>query len=316
MVMRAIKSVDALNSQTGNARALPKAPAAKTSPQLGPAKSSLSAKIIGFMTVALIAFGYMIRNQEIFVPSEGIGYRLGLIGGCAMLLLLLYPMIKRSRFFGTGASAAFWFRWHMLLGTVGPLMIFYHSNFRLGATNSNIALFAMIAVFLSGVIGRYVYGQVHNGMYGAKLEVGSYMANAARLMQGMSADLGGNSTAVTLEFAQSCDRILPKNAKLIGLIGNSILLPVKIRLAKSRIMTEVEKSVAANAAALRWTQAERRQHLGLARQHVSEFVIAVSRAAQLSLWERMFSLWHMLHVPLFFLLLVSGVIHVIAVHLY
>ena len=41
-----------------------------------------------------------------------------------------------------------------------------------------------------------------------------------------------------------------------------------------------------------------------------------SKASQLGFWERMFSAWHVLHVPLFFLLLVSGVIHVVAVHLY
>ncbi len=283
---------------------------------LAPVQSSLTAKLIGIMTVALLVIGYMNKQREIFVPGEGIGYKFGIVGGCAMLLLLLYPMVKRSRLFGAGTKAVFWFRWHMFLGTAGPLLIFYHSNFSLGAVNSNIALFAMLAVFLSGVVGRYVYGKVHNGMYGAKLDVGTYLANANRLMQGLAVDVGGSSAKITNALAQHCDRALPKSPGLLRALSNTLLMPIKTRNAKHRIMSEVRASVLANAAKHNWSKAQQARQLRQAREHVSEFVYAVSRAAQLSLWERMFSLWHVFHVPLFFLLLVSGVIHVIAVHLY
>ncbi len=285
-------------------------------PALTPVKSSLTAKLIGIITVGLLVIGYMTKQREIFVPGEGIGYKFGIVGGCAFLLLLLYPAIKRSRLFGTGTKAVFWFRWHMILGTIGPLFIFYHSNFSLGAVNSNIALFAMIAVFLSGIIGRYVYGKVHNGMYGAKHDVGTYLANANRLMQGLADDVGGSSAKITSALAHHCDRALPKSPDLLRALGNTLLMPIKTRTAKYRIMSEVRASVLANAAMQNWSKTQQKRQLTQAREHVSEFVYAVSKAAQLQLWERMFSLWHLFHVPLFFLLLVAGVIHVIAVHLY
>jgi hypothetical protein len=285
-------------------------------PALAPVQSSLTAKLIGMITVGLLVIGYMSKQREIFVPGEGIGYKFGIIGGVAFLLLLLYPVIKRSRLFGSGTKAVFWFRWHMILGTVGPLFIFYHSNFSLGAVNSNIALFAMIAVFLSGIIGRYVYGKVHNGMYGAKLDVGTYLANANRLMQGLADDVGGSSAKITHALAQHCDRALPKSPGLLRALSNTLLMPIKTRTAKYRIMSEVRATVLANAATHNWSKVQQTRQLNQARAHVSEFVFAVSRAAQLTLWERMFSLWHLFHVPLFFLLLVAGVIHVIAVHLY
>jgi hypothetical protein len=285
-------------------------------PVLAPVKSSLTAKLIGIITVGLLVIGYMTKQREIFVPGEGIGYKFGIFGGCAFLLLLLYPAIKRSRLFGTGTKAVFWFRWHMILGTVGPLFIFYHSNFSLGAVNSNIALFAMIAVFVSGIIGRYGYGKVHNGMYGAKHDVGTYLANANRLMQGLADDVGGSSAKITSALAQHCDRALPKSPGLLRALGNTLLMPIKTRTAKYRIMSEVNASVVANAAIHNWSKTQQKRQLTVAREHVSEFVYAVSKAAQLQLWERMFSLWHLFHVPLFFLLLVAGVIHVIAVHLY
>jgi hypothetical protein len=38
--------------------------------------------------------------------------------------------------------------------------------------------------------------------------------------------------------------------------------------------------------------------------------------AEYRVYERLFSLWHVLHLPLFFMLLAAGIVHVIAVHVY
>jgi hypothetical protein len=274
------------------------------------------AQLLGFLTIASLAAGFVLKPREIFVPSEGLGYRLGILGGTLMLLLLFYPLVKRSRFFGRGASAAFWFRWHMMLGVIGPILIFYHSNFSLGATNSNIALFTMILVALSGVIGRYIYSQVHNGMHGARLDIGGLLAKATRLVAHIDGDIGGSGGSVAKALANFSEAALPKSSKLLPNLFNMLVMPYKFRSARTRIMTEVRRSARANAKAQNWSRAAERVHVIQARAHVLEFLNAVSRAAQLTLWERMFSLWHVFHVPLFFLLLVSGVIHVIAVHLY
>ena len=98
--------------------------------------------------------------------------RSGIIGGSLMLLLLLYSLRKRwswLRFLGPTPS---WFRAHMVLGILGPLCILYHSNFSTGATNSNVALFCMLTVAGSGLVGRYIYAHIHHGLYGRKLQLG------------------------------------------------------------------------------------------------------------------------------------------------
>ncbi len=43
---------------------------------------------------------------------------------------------------------------------------------------------------------------------------------------------------------------------------------------------------------------------------------AVARAENFSLYERLFALWHLLHLPLFVLLVLAASVHVLAVHLY
>jgi hypothetical protein len=139
-------------------------------------RPSFPACLIGLAAIAAMVAGFHLKKYETFVLSEGAGYKLGIVGGCTMLFLLLYPMAKRTRLFGGVARAAFWFKWHMVLGVVGPVMIFYHSNFSTGATNSNITLGCMILVAGCSVIGRHIYAKVHNGVHGARLDVGSLLA--------------------------------------------------------------------------------------------------------------------------------------------
>ena len=65
-----------------------------------------------------------------------------------MVLLLIYPLRKRVRAFAFLGSARIWFQIHMILGVAGPVLILYHCTYRMGATNSNVALWSMIIVSL------------------------------------------------------------------------------------------------------------------------------------------------------------------------
>jgi hypothetical protein len=60
----------------------------------------------------------------------------------------------------TFGSVVFWFRLHMTLGLIGPTLILFHANFRLGSLNSNVAMFAMLLVAASGIVGRYLYRKI------------------------------------------------------------------------------------------------------------------------------------------------------------
>ena len=57
----------------------------------------------------------------------------------------------------------------------------------------------------------------------------------------------------------------------------------------------------------------RRRH---ARKLVRRYVASVVRVAQFTAYERLFALWHVAHVPFVYLLVISAVAHVVAVHAY
>ena len=71
-----------------------------------------------------------------------------------MLFLLLYPAGKKWKFMQRIGLTRHWFRIHIVLGLVGPLLVLYHCNFKLGSTNSTVALTSMLVVAVSGIIGN------------------------------------------------------------------------------------------------------------------------------------------------------------------
>ncbi len=108
------------------------------------------------------------KDQSLLTPEDGLGYWLGIVGGSLMLLLLLYPAGKKSRLLqrlvlsSTGSG----FIWYLDL--VGPLLILYHCNFSVDAMNSKVAFYSMLAVAISGIIGKYFYARIHRGLYGKR----------------------------------------------------------------------------------------------------------------------------------------------------
>ena len=119
------------------------------------------------LALAILA-GYLLRDISFITPESGLGYWLGIIGGSMMLALLLYPLRKRLRFLHIMGPTRHWFRMHMAFGLVGPLLILYHCNFQLGSVNSKVALYCMLLVAGSGIVGRHFYARIHRGLYGRK----------------------------------------------------------------------------------------------------------------------------------------------------
>ena len=137
------------------------------------------------VVVVVLVLGWLGRDEEYLTPKSGLGYWLGIYGSMAMLLLLIYSMRKRSRSMRWLGPIPAWFRIHMLLGIAGPVLIIFHSNFKLGALNSNVAFITMLIVASSGIVGRYLYGKIYMGLYGRKAEAQDVLAEAEALRESL-----------------------------------------------------------------------------------------------------------------------------------
>ena len=271
---------------------------------------------VGFISLVVVLYlGWSMPTERYITPTRGFGYALGIIGGSLMLLLLVYSARKHFswlRFLGPTPS---WFRFHMVLGIVGPLCILFHSNFKTGAANSNVALFCMLTVAGSGFIGRYLYAHIHYGLYGRKLELGELQASASGLRE-LSRSVSFLPDLVErLEAAEQ--RLLACGPRL-SLLG--FLKPVVVRLAtvraRWRLHRYVRRGLRASARTSSVIAAESKRLRRTANAYIDRRLAATQRVAAFQGYERLFSLWHALHIPLIFMLIIAAVVHVIAVNVY
>ncbi len=79
----------------------------------------------------------------------------GHVGTALLVLAMAYPLRRRLGWF-RGLASPLWLDVHLMAGIVGPMYIALHSALRL-TTWVSIPFWSMIAVVLSGVLGRYLY---------------------------------------------------------------------------------------------------------------------------------------------------------------
>ncbi|WP_291604058.1 pyridine nucleotide-disulfide oxidoreductase [Bradyrhizobium sp.] len=268
------------------------------------------------MALTGIAAGWLQSGEEYLVPDSGPGYWLGIGGSLAMLSLLIYSFRKRYRSARVLGSVRFWFRTHMILGVLGPVLIIFHTNFKLGPLNSNVALFTMLTVALSGVVGKYIYGKIHMGLYGHTAKAEEILAEAERLKDELGAEL--NAAAFVAQemnaFSNSIKDKAPKSA--LGSLLAGAVIAVRARTMRMHLIAEARRLIRIEGRALGWSWWQRREKLNRITRIVRLYSAAVLKAAELSFYERLFALWHVLHLPLFFLMLATATIHVWAVHHY
>jgi len=267
--------------------------------------------LIGLWLALLVIVAGLIAPIQVYLtPQDGLGYALGIIGGSLMILMLVYPLRKRIPGLAVIGTVRFWFRLHMVLGIAGPIAILYHSNFSLGATNSNVALFCMLIVSGSGLVGRYLYTRIHHGLYGRHATMRELTGEAEGLRQ--QSDAMRVLPGLLNEIEEAEKRIASPAPLLIR--------PVRAALSQRREARRVKRLVR-NAVAMAATKStvlhqQKTRLIQTASRYVESRLMAVRRVAEFEACERLFAAWHVLHLPLFVILVIVGVVHVVAVHVY
>ncbi|MDH4054966.1 MAG: hypothetical protein OEW73_04995 [Gammaproteobacteria bacterium] len=278
--------------------------------------SKLRAARYGYsLLLAALVVGWLLSDKDFINPEDGLGYWLGIIGGSLMLLLLLYPAGKKSSLLRRMGLVKHWFRIHMIFGLVGPLLILYHCNFTATAINSTVALYSMLAVTISGVIGRYFYTRIHRGLYGKRASIDDLRTEIS--------DATKNSRGLAAVLPKFINELHTVSARLIGdeltrkiSFRHSLSWTYRYYLVRLRLHMMINKELREQASR---SQALKRNSKSLRRsanRYAAKQVGLMRQVAQLAFFERLFSLWHVFHMPLFLLLVVSALFHVLAVHMY
>ena len=272
------------------------------------------------VVAALIYWGMHAHLERYISPKRGFGYWLGIVGGSMMALLLIYSARKRFHWLRWMGGIPAWFEIHMVLGVVGPILILFHANFHLGASNSNVALICMLLVAGSGVVGRYIYTRLHANMGGHQdtldqlKQVGEKMRQQAASVQ----FLPGVVDAIERVEKRLIEPPPGHFLRLLHLFTGG----ARGFVARWLVHREIRRAVR-NAITLRSSKrsaallARHAIQLGAAaRRYADRRLEAGRRTAEYRAYARLFSFWHVLHIPIFFMLLISAIVHIIAVNVY
>ena len=271
--------------------------------------------ILYLFLAALVLLAWQITRLGYFESGDDVGYWLGVVGGTMMLLLFSYPLRKYVRFMHGWGKVKWWFLVHMTLGIGGPFIILIHSTFHLRSLNATVAFFSMLIVAGSGVIGRFLYVRIHRGLHGQR-------SNLVELQR--QAGLAEGEVKSRLRFApEVAERLLAFEARALApaagwpaLLARVVFLPMRQRYVETASIHELNVRLRAIAVERAWSS----EHLRRRRRHVRNltrrYLLSIVRVAQFTAYERLFALWHVLHVPFVYLLILTVVFHIFAVHAY
>ena len=256
-----------------------------------------------------------IPTMSLYKPGDNLGYNIGLVGGLMMLIMLLYPLRKRIKFLKGWGILPTWFRWHMVLGIMGPALVMFHSTFVIHSINAGVALTCMMLVSGSGIFGRFFYTKIHHGLYGRQVT-----------LKGMQEDMAktGSFRRSFMNFAPEIEHSLERfRARAEGGRGGFWdFVSVGFQAASlSRSLTqELHRVMYTQAHEKNWDAGQTKHNLDKLYEeyaiNIRTYIRTLRDTAQFRTYERLFSLWHIFHIPLVYMMVFSGIYHVIAVHMY
>jgi len=141
---------------------------------------SLLSLIVAFALIILIIRGLAYYNtsleerffhadHELLKPSGAWGHGLGIIGSFFMLVgVAAYMIRKRYRRWSRLGVLKHWLEFHIFLCTLGPIMVLFHTAFKFGGLVA-VSFWSMVAVFASGIAGRFIYIQIPRTIEGREL---------------------------------------------------------------------------------------------------------------------------------------------------
>jgi hypothetical protein len=259
-----------------------------------------------FFIAILMVLGLIVANGDYYHPGKGLGYNLGLAGGLMMLTLLLYSFRKHIGFMKSLGKLKYWFRVHMMLGIIGPILIIFHTHFQLGSINASIAFYCMVLVASSGLIGRFVYTKIHKGLYGSKTNLKEVRNTLDGGKENVKTKLGQYPKVLKWLYRFEHEA-LQGNRNFIQGIVYFLSFDIRRMLLERKCKQYI----------LSHTQGERKdEYTNALTKLVSHYLLQVQTVAQFKKFEQIFSAWHILHIPLMFMMVATAIFHVIWVHMY
>lgn len=261
--------------------------------------------VVVFLLLAFYGADYYTSNLEDrfshslnanLKPSGLIGHGIGITGSFFMLFgVFTYMARKRVRLFSQLGILKHWLEFHIFLCTLGPILVLYHTSFKFGGLVA-ISFWSMVAVVISGIIGRFIYLQIPRTIEGREMSLNELN----KLKSGFFNEINESikiDPDIILFLTQTLQVKSPDSK---GNFFRNIIPQLKF---EKQLIHQIEVK-------LKSEHISGKDYKAIIRLVKGEIVLN-RRIAWLSSMQNLLRYWHVAHLPFALVMLVIMIVHVI-----
>jgi len=262
--------------------------------------------VVGFTIILLIINGLeyyrtgleeraFSSEHDTLKPSGLLGHGLGIFGSLLIIIgVSSYMARKRYRFMSRTGLVKHWLEFHIFLCTLGPVLILFHTAFKFGGLVA-VSFWSMVAVFLSGIAGRFIYLQIPRSIEGRELNLNEVRAMKSNLTEILK-------TSYRLEedgyrkIVESVDKktVSSSRSLLVSLVRN---------------YRDDRKSIHSVSRELKRNNLHGKDYRKIVSLVKTDIKLS-RRIERLDSMKNLFKYWHVAHLPFALVMLLIMVIHV------
>ena len=234
-------------------------------------------------------------DHALLKPSGALGHGMGIIGSSFMIIgMLSYMMRKRYRSLSRLGLLKHWLEFHIFLCTLGPILVLFHTAYKFGGLVA-ISFWSMVAVFMSGIIGRFIYIQIPRSIEGRELSLNE--------VKEMKSDVAGIIRNTYNLDEESYNILVDSIKKKVELYRKNVIVRYIRKYLDDRKSIHSVKNVLKKN---NLPEAENKKVLAL----VKHDIMLNRRIERLDTMQNLFKYWHVAHLPFALVMLIIMIIHV------
>lgn len=246
--------------------------------------------------------------KHMLLRSSGlIGWWLGVFGVCLFSLIFLYALRKKWTWLANRGNSRHWFNYHVLMGMTAPVVIAFHAAFRFRGI-AGIAFWIMLAVAISGFVGRYIYGQIPRSRNAAELSLQESKQLQERLTAKIAAQRLVPAADLARLFRLPSARYVEDESLIMALctlLWIDCKRPFRVARVRRRALRFGGK-LTTLAGFLQSRNVVLENTIQVAREQaaISKKLLFLGKS------QKVFQLWHVIHRPFSYSFAVLAIIHI------
>ena len=235
-------------------------------------------------------------------PAGYVGQTAGILAVAIFIFLWLYPLRKKFRGLAWMGSVGKWLDVHITFALMMPLLLAVHAAWRFGGI-IGLGFHAMMIVWASGIVGRYLYMRIPRSRSGLELTLEEIAATRRSMVTELAATTGLDPAELERTLSGAASR--GASPGLLGAFGAMIAAD----FTRWRVRRQLRR---------RWRTLPGRHRLDdrtldTAVDLAAREIALEQQVRLLQRTHRIFRYWHLLHRPIAIMALVAVVIHVAVV---